>query len=64
MSEDLLDIQVDADDYAETAAGDTPTNNDRTLVTEEQFQQTKATYRAKIDSGSVCTLVVDRSLHH
>ena len=64
MSEDLLDIQVDADDYAETAAGDTPTSNDRTLVTEEQFQQTKATYRAKIDSGSVSSLVVDYILHH
>ncbi|KAF2155540.1 hypothetical protein K461DRAFT_75228 [Myriangium duriaei CBS 260.36] len=54
MTDNLLDIEVDADDYATTAANDDPApTQDRTHVSEEQFQQTKATYRAKIDTGSI-----------
>lgn len=44
----LLAIEVDADDYAETAAGDTPTVP-RTYQSEGDFQTIKAGYSAKID---------------
>ena len=37
---DLLAIEVDADDYAETAAGDTPTVS-RTYQSEADFQNIK-----------------------
>lgn len=44
----LLAIQVDADDYAETAAGDTPTVP-RTYQSEAEFQAIRAKYSAKTD---------------
>lgn len=44
----LLAIEVDADDYAETAAGDAP-SVPRTYQSEADFQAIKATYLAKID---------------
>ncbi|KAK4496752.1 hypothetical protein PRZ48_012735 [Zasmidium cellare] len=55
MAEDLANglfaIEVDADDYAETAAGDTP-SVDRTFQSEADFQAQKASYTAKIDNGN------------
>lgn len=47
---ELFAIEVDADDYAETAAGDTPPVS-RTFQSEADFQAQKATYSAKIDGG-------------
>lgn len=47
----LLAIEVDADDYAETAAGDTPTVA-RTFQSEADFQAIKASYNAKMDGGN------------
>lgn len=47
----LLAIEVDADDYAETAAGDTPSVS-RTYQSEADFQIQKASYSAKIDYGN------------
>ena len=44
----LLAIEVDADDYAETAAGDTPTVP-RTYQSESDFQAIRGRYSAKID---------------
>lgn len=46
----LFAIEVDADDYAEPAAGDTPTVS-RTYQSEEAFQAIKESYSAKIDGG-------------
>lgn len=46
----LLAIEVDADNYAETAAGDVPSVS-RTYQSEADFQAQKATYTAKIDGG-------------
>lgn len=53
---DLLDLDVHADDYATTAAKDNPAapvTEERTFVSEEQFQRTKAEYQAKHDTGNV-----------
>lgn len=47
----LLAIEVDADDYAETAAGDAPAVS-RTYQSEADFQTQKAIYSAKIDGGN------------
>lgn len=47
----LLAIEVDADDYAETAAGDAPSVS-RTYQSEADFQAIKATYQAKQDGGT------------
>lgn len=47
----LFAIEVDADDYAGTAAGDTPAVS-RTHQNESTFQTIKATYSAKIDGGT------------
>lgn len=44
----LLAIEVDADNYAETAAGDAPSVS-RTYQSEADFQAIKATYQAKQD---------------
>lgn len=44
----LFAIEVDADDYAETAAGDAPAVP-RTYQSEADFQRIKTTYAAKID---------------
>ncbi|UJO24786.1 uncharacterized protein CLAFUR5_13803 [Fulvia fulva] len=55
MSDDhddsLFAIEVDTDDYAETAAGDTP-SVPRTFQSEADYQAQKASYRAKIDTGN------------
>ena len=48
---DLFAIEVDADDYAETAATDTPAAS-RTYQSEEAFQTIKASYEAKVDGGT------------
>ncbi|KAK1825519.1 hypothetical protein LTR12_000320 [Friedmanniomyces endolithicus] len=48
---ELFGIEVDADDYAETAAHDTPPVS-RTFQSEADFQAQKATYSAKIDIGN------------
>ncbi|QIW97494.1 hypothetical protein AMS68_003012 [Peltaster fructicola] len=48
--EDLV-LDVDADDYAEAAAGDIP-SVPRTYQSEEQFQAIKSTYVAKHDGGT------------
>lgn len=47
----LLAIDVDTDDYTETAAGDTPSVS-RTFQSEHNFQAQKASYSAKIDIGN------------
>lgn len=47
----LLAIEVDADDYAETAAGDLPSVS-RTYQSEADFQVQKANYSAKVDYGN------------
>ena len=47
----LLAIEVDTDDYAETAAGDTP-SVPRTFQSEADYQAQKAAYHAKIDTGN------------
>lgn len=48
---DLFAIEVDADDYAETAAADTPAVS-RTHQSEAAFQAIKASYEAKVDDGT------------
>lgn len=48
---DLFAIDVDADDYAENAAGDTPSVS-RTYQSEADFQAVKAAYQAKVDGGN------------
>ncbi|CAK3869145.1 Hypothetical predicted protein [Lecanosticta acicola] len=48
----LLAIDVDTDDYAETAAGDTPSTVDRTFQSEADFQKQKAGYTAKVQNGN------------
>ncbi|PPJ55710.1 hypothetical protein CBER1_08283 [Cercospora berteroae] len=50
---DLFSISVDADDYAEAAAGDAPSNVDRTFQSEEDFQKQKASYSAKVHQGNL-----------
>ena len=50
--DELLGIEVDTDDYAETAAGDTP-SVPRTFQSEADFQVQKASYTAKIDQGNI-----------
>jgi hypothetical protein len=57
MAEQLTDdglfaIEVDADDYAETAAGDAPSNVPRTYQSEADFQAQKASYTAKVQDGN------------
>jgi len=47
----FLAIEVDADDYTETAAADVPPVS-RTYQSEEAFQAQKAAYSAKIDGGT------------
>ncbi|TKA70390.1 hypothetical protein B0A55_05613 [Friedmanniomyces simplex] len=47
---ELLAIEVDADDYAETAAHDTPAVS-RTFQSEADFQAQKDAYSARIDLG-------------
>ena len=47
----LLAIEVDADDYAETAAGDAP-DVPRTFQSEADFQAQKSSYSAKFDNGN------------
>ena len=46
----LLNIKVDADDYAETASADVPPVS-RTYQSEADFQSQKAVYTAKTDGG-------------
>lgn len=52
---ELLAIEVDPDDYASTAAGDTPSSVSRTYQSEADFQVQKASYTAKIDGGKSYT---------
>lgn len=54
MSDDLLsiDIDVDADNYAEAAAGDVP-SLPRGHLSDEAFAATKAEYKARIGDGNV-----------
>ncbi|CAK1362899.1 unnamed protein product [Cercospora beticola] len=52
-SNDLFSISVDADDYAEAAAGDAPSDVDRTFQSEEEFQKQKASYSAKVHQGNL-----------
>lgn len=47
----LLAIELDADDYAETAAGDIPSAS-RTYQSEADFQAQKAAYTTKIDGST------------
>ena len=49
FSDMSLDVDVDADNYAEAAAEDVPV--DRTFQSEEDFQKQKAGYSAKVDQG-------------
>ncbi|KAI5359968.1 hypothetical protein Slin15195_G118290 [Septoria linicola] len=49
----LFAIDVDADDYAETATVDTPSAVDRTFQSEADFQKQKASYSAKVDQGNL-----------
>ncbi|KAF1820391.1 uncharacterized protein K489DRAFT_372888 [Dissoconium aciculare CBS 342.82] len=68
------DVSVDADDYAETAAGDVPSDaNSRTYQSEEAFQREMAGYVAKVDDGNMlaalikavpCLAVDELSSHH
>lgn len=46
-----LSLDIDADNYAEAAAGDVP-SVPRTYQSEKQFQAIKATYHAKHDAGN------------
>ncbi|KAK5112193.1 hypothetical protein LTR85_011626 [Meristemomyces frigidus] len=46
----LFAIEVDTDDYAKTAAGDTP-SVPRTFQSEADFQTQKSSYAAKVDVG-------------
>ncbi|SMQ55627.1 unnamed protein product [Zymoseptoria tritici ST99CH_3D7] len=48
---DLFAIDVDPDNYAETAAHDNTATESRTFQSEETFQAQKASYSAKIDTG-------------
>ena len=48
FSDMSLDVDVDADNYAEAAAEDV---TDRTFQSEEDFQKQKAGYSAKVDQG-------------
>ncbi|KAK0342975.1 hypothetical protein LTR59_016337 [Friedmanniomyces endolithicus] len=48
---ELFAIEVDTDNYAETAAHDAPPVS-RTFQSEADFQTQKATYSAKIDVGN------------
>lgn len=50
----LFAIEVDTDDYAETAAGDTP-SVPRTYQSEADFAAIKASYTAKHDNGNLYT---------
>ena len=49
---DIFNIAVDADDYAEAAAGDVP-SVDRTYQSREDFERIKASYVAKHDDGNL-----------
>ena len=49
FSDMSLDVDVDADNYAEAAAEDV---TDRTFQSEEDFQKQKAGYSAKVDQGN------------
>lgn len=51
VTNELFAIDVDADDYAETAAGDTP-SVPRTFQSEADFELQKQSYRAKISYGN------------
>jgi len=48
-----LDLDVDTDNYATAAVEDTPTDSARTALSSEDYEKTRATYRAKIDTGDV-----------
>lgn len=52
-----LDLDVDTDNYATAAAEDTPptTDSSRTALSDEDFEKTRAGYRAKIEGGDVST---------
>lgn len=47
----LLAIDVNVDDYAETAAGDTPSVS-RTFQSEEDFLAQRNSYSARVDNGN------------
>lgn len=49
---DIFTIAIDADDYAEAAAGDVP-SVDRTYQSEEDFARVKASYVAKHYDGNL-----------
>ena len=49
---DLFAIEVDADDYGETAAADAPSVS-RTFQSETKFQAVKNAYKAQIDVGDI-----------
>lgn len=53
----LLAIDVDVDDYAESAAGDAP-NVPRTFQSETDFHAQKASYSAKVDDGNLCAKLI------
>ena len=49
-----LDIDIDADNYATTAAHDTPTDqSSRTAQSDADFEAQRLSYTAKIDTGDV-----------
>ncbi|GAB7345508.1 hypothetical protein MBLNU457_3826t1 [Dothideomycetes sp. NU457] len=48
-----LDLDVDTDNYATVAAEDTPTDSARTALSNEDFEKTRANYRAKIENGDI-----------
>jgi len=58
-----LNLDVDTDNYATAAAEDTPTDSDRTALSEEDFEKTRATYSAKIDTGDVSEFSLQSPLH-
>ena len=58
----VLELDVDTEDYATTAANDTPTASDRTAQSEADFAAQKASYTAKIENGQVSRCL--RVFHH
>ena len=52
LDNSLFAIEVDTDDYAETAAGDTP-SVPRTFQSEAEFAAVKASYTARHDNGDL-----------
>ena len=57
-----LDLDVDTEDYATTAAHDTPTSSARTTPSETDFEAQRASYEAKVDTGDVCELLIKLSV--